>query len=368
MTNHSPGDGILQKENRRNEPPFFSICIPEYNRFDFLMVSLKSLKAQTYQGFEVCISDDCSPENKHVEIVSYLEENKLAYCFKRQEKNLRYDGNLRAAISMAAGKFCFLLGNDDELLNANVLQDIHDFITNSNYYGVLLVNFFEIPSGKVIRRILKDGIVGSGVPVALATFRDYSFVSGVLLPRFECQTLSTEEFDGTEMYQMYLGSRMVASGMNLAGLDLLAIGKDIQIPGKKVDSYAVRPGSAPGWPQARYLPLGRMGWLVVRSIENQLPIQDRQACVRSVFRQILGFTYGYWIINYRKVQSWKYSLEICIGMNPEYQLRKLHVGLFTRAYIWALYLLVTFGGLICPIFLFNYLEASLHRMAKSKKR
>jgi glycosyltransferase involved in cell wall biosynthesis len=358
----------FKKEKRREKTPFFSFCIPEYNRFDFLSIALESLKTQTFQDFEVCISDDCSPEKKHQEIVSYLEKNDIAFCFERQDKNLRYDGNLRASISMAQGKYCFLLGNDDKLLDNDVLQKVHDFIVNQQYYGVLLLNYFEISSGKNIRRVSSSGVIGSGAPVAQATFRDYSFVSGVLLPSAECHALYTTEFDGTEMYQMYLGSRMVATGTSLAGMDLLAIGKDIQIPGQKVDSYANRPGSKPGWPKARYLPLGRMGWLVVRSVEVAVPANRRDACIRSVFRQILGFTYGYWIINYRKVQSWKYSLEICMGMNPSYQLRGLNPGWFTWTYLWMLYLFITTAGLLCPIFLFDSLEPTLYRIAKSRKR
>ena len=45
---------------------------------------------------------------------------------KRQERNQRYsDGNLRASIALAQGRYCWLMGNDDALASPDVLYDLH---------------------------------------------------------------------------------------------------------------------------------------------------------------------------------------------------------------------------------------------------
>lgn len=80
------------------------------------MEALKAIAEQTFRDFEVCISDDCSPEPGEKEVIRFLRENNVSHLYKRQPSNLRYDGNLRAVIGMAAGRYCFLHGNDDRLL------------------------------------------------------------------------------------------------------------------------------------------------------------------------------------------------------------------------------------------------------------
>src|SRR2546422_615489 len=92
------------------EKPFFSICIPQYNRTPFLIEACKMLAKQTFKNFEVCISDDCSTDGKQHQLLGYLEQSKLSFVYQRQKRNLRYDANLRASIGLAAGRYCVLLG------------------------------------------------------------------------------------------------------------------------------------------------------------------------------------------------------------------------------------------------------------------
>jgi glycosyltransferase involved in cell wall biosynthesis len=40
----------------------FSICIPQFNRIDHLIISLDELQPQNLNDFEVVISDDCSQD------------------------------------------------------------------------------------------------------------------------------------------------------------------------------------------------------------------------------------------------------------------------------------------------------------------
>src|SRR5258708_6128653 len=106
--------------------PYFSICVPQYNRTAFLIEACRSLAGQSFRNFEVCISDDCSTDGREEELIGYLETSGMSFVYRKQAKNSRYDGNLRASIALARGAFCFLLGNDDALATAEVLQSLHD--------------------------------------------------------------------------------------------------------------------------------------------------------------------------------------------------------------------------------------------------
>ena len=347
--------------------PYFSVCIPEYNRADFLLEALRSLEKQTFRDFEICISDDCSPEARHQEFSQFLSQSGITFTIIRQQKNLRYDGNMRASITLARGQYCFLLGNDDVLASPNILEQIHDAIERHQHPGAIITNYSEISSGKLYRRMAQTGILGTGAGLAATTFRDYAFVSGVVLRRDLCHEFATDRFDGTEMYQMYLGARIVSAGHALLGLDLVAIQKDIQIPGLSVDSYAKRPPAASGWPKARKLPLARMGALVAQAIEPSVSRRQLDHYTWIIFKQFILFTYAFWLIEYRRVQSWKYSFEVCLGMSPRYQLEGLNVSIWNRSRIQALYILVTVAGLVIPVWLFARLRWLFYKIAKRKQ-
>ena len=43
-----------------------SICIPHYNRAEYLIKVLDTIKDQTYKNIEVVISDDCSKDDSQI--------------------------------------------------------------------------------------------------------------------------------------------------------------------------------------------------------------------------------------------------------------------------------------------------------------
>src|SRR5438067_1165981 len=78
----------------RHDAPVFSICIPQFNRTSFLIEACKSLVAQSFSSFEICISDDCSTDGREAELASFLLSSGLDFTYARQARNRRYDGNL----------------------------------------------------------------------------------------------------------------------------------------------------------------------------------------------------------------------------------------------------------------------------------
>jgi len=348
------------------ETAFFSICIPQFNRTSFLLESLRWLERQVFRNFEVCISDGLSTDGRAGELVHFLESSGMRHRYFLQPQRSPYDRNLRGAIALARGRYCFLLGNDDRLSSENTLQQVATALGTYNSPEVAVTNYTELSSGAAFRRTTKSGIIGAGVPAAAANFRNFSFVSGVILNRKLAQQYASDRWDGSEMYQTFLACRMIAAGGHLVGLNEVVIAKDIQLPGESVDSYARRP-RAPKWPiRERELPLAQLGRVVFDAIEPFTRPKDRDAISKMIFQQLLLFTYPPWLVEYRRVQSLSFALGVAFGMRPKNLLKNVRLSLATKLYLRVLYMLVTVTGLTVPIWLFGRVRLRLYAFAKRR--
>lgn len=100
---------VLAASASHLDAPEFSICIPQYNRTPFLIEACRSIAAQSFISFEVCISDDCSTDGREEELISFLRESRMDFTYARQARNRRYDGNLRGLFRLRAADLFFCL-------------------------------------------------------------------------------------------------------------------------------------------------------------------------------------------------------------------------------------------------------------------
>lgn len=345
--------------------PLFSICVPQYNRTSFLIRALQKFLEQDFQDFEFCISDGGSTDGRQQELIDFLKKSGRPFRFVQHHQNKRYDPNIRASIALASGRYCLLMGNDDMPATNSSLGLLAESLRSNEYAEVLIPNFLELGTNQTVRRIRQTGILGQGPEAALRYFRDFSFVSGICLDRAKCQALSTEKWDGSEMYQMFLGCRILAQGGRLLGLDQVLIYKDIQIPGESVDSYAKRVAPAALDIREVQLPLAQLPGLVCDAIRPTVSPSRYQQIVRKIFKQFLLFTCGFWFFEYRRVLSWSYAAGVCLGLRPKRILPTVDANLFTQFYVSILFWGVSFLGLIFPVRCFFGLKPFLYRMAKS---
>jgi hypothetical protein len=365
----SPAARRRIEERRRARPPFFSVCVPQYNRTSFLLHGLRRLAEQTFADFEVCISDDCSTDGRGQELLDYLETSGMGFVYERQGSNLRYDGNLRASIALASGRYALLMGNDDCLSGVDTLERLHRVITGApGHPAVVLTNYKDLGSGRVMRRVRSRGWVPGDVKVATRAFRNFSFVSGVLLDARAAQAEATTRWDGSEMYQMYIGTRLLARGGALLNVDEVTVQQGIRLPGEEVDSYARRPRLDPCPIVERRLPLGYVGRLVIDAVEPCVRPERRRQVVLSVFGQVLMLTYPFWLWEYRRVQSWRYSAGLALWMRPGNLVQGLHLGVIERGLLAFVYVIVTVLGLTVPVRVFDALYPRLYALAKTMAR
>ena len=346
--------------------PFFSFCIPNYNRTDFLLQTLQSIVRQNFNDYEVCISDGNSTDGRFGEIRNFLETHQIAHQLHESHINLQYDPNLRKAIALSSGQYLVLMGNDDALSTENTLTYLHSVITQQPNAGVLITNYLELSSGRTFNRMESTGVIGTGPTIAATTFRDYSFISGILMHGPAARALASDRCDGGEMYQMYLGAAIVSSGKDLIGINEVCIDKDIQITGLQVDSMKTRPKLSPSWSDRPNLPMMHIFHTVSLGIETALPGQKLGKYYAAILKQLYSYTYPYWILQYKHLQSFKYALLFFYCLRPNTLLRNRKLTFFERLQVWAMYLGTCALALITPIQLFKDLEPLLYRIAKRK--
>jgi hypothetical protein len=265
---------------------------------------------------------------------------------------------------MASGQYCLLMGNDDCLASPNSLAQLHAAVTSHPNTGVVVSNFKGYTDGKIYRRMRRTGAVGTGPKVAIEMFRNLSFVSGIVLKADRSKAHSTTQWDGSEMYQMFLGCRIVAEGYELVETEEVAVRMGIGIEGETVDSYATRPREGRYSMQERKIPLVQLGKVVCGAIAPYCPSWVSRAS-RQVFQQILMFTYPFWLIEYRRVQSWGFAAGVARGMRPANLLPERGVSTIDRFWIGSCYALMTLLGLSVPVKMFAALRQQFYSIAKS---
>jgi glycosyltransferase involved in cell wall biosynthesis len=353
-------------ERRPSARPFLSICVPQYNRTSFLLAACRSIAAQEFRDFELCISDDRSTDGRAAELIEYLRASGIPYVWELQEKNRRYDGNLRSALRLARGEYCFLLGNDDGLAGPSALTTVASALRGNPDCAVAIANYEDFATGQQYRRV-SNGRLGAGVGGAIRLFRHVSFVSGVVLRRAEVEEFATDAWDGSEMYQMYLVASALAAGGSALGIGQSIVRKDIRIAGESVDSYASGGRLDPCPLVERPLNLVWIPRLIAAAVEPYTSAGERSRLSRSVAAQLLAFTYPFWLFEYRRVQSWKYSAGIALGMRPRNLLKGVQLGFSDEVMLRLLYAAVTTAGLTLPRALFERMRRRLFALAKSTR-
>ena len=111
-----------------------SVIIPTYNRFKYLLNTIKSIKEQTYKNFEIIVINDCSTQKEYYEynwekndvIIINLEEN------SKKKFGFACIGYVRnQGIEIATGHYIAFC-DDDDIWFPNKLELQIDRIIKTN--------------------------------------------------------------------------------------------------------------------------------------------------------------------------------------------------------------------------------------------
>lgn len=141
------GNRLMQVDNRLAKEmmastsswlmkPKISILMPTYDTpSDVLQQAIESVRAQIYDNWELCISDDCSPNPQVKEIVSRFVRSDKRIKAVYGERNEGVSAATNRALGIATGDFIALFDHDDILerqalfrIAEAVVADDPDFI------------------------------------------------------------------------------------------------------------------------------------------------------------------------------------------------------------------------------------------------
>lgn len=105
--------------------PKVSFVVPCYGLAHLLPECVNSILTQTYTSLEVIIMDDCSPDDTEAVAETYSDPRII---YVRNEQNLGHLRNYNKGISIAQGKYVWLISADDFLRRPYIVERYVDLL------------------------------------------------------------------------------------------------------------------------------------------------------------------------------------------------------------------------------------------------
>src|ERR1039458_1313155 len=125
--------------------PFVSFVVPCYKMAHLLPQCVNSILGQDYENFEVLIMDNCSPD-RTPEIAQSFNDPRVRHI--RNESNVGHIRNFNKGITLARGKYVWVLTADDLLRSPHVLGRFLDLMERTPRVGFVFCRAVELHGGK----------------------------------------------------------------------------------------------------------------------------------------------------------------------------------------------------------------------------
>ena len=158
-----------------NNKLLVSVPVITYNSSKFVLETLESIKAQTYQNIELIISDDCSTDNTVDLCQKWVEENKDRFVRTQiitSETNTGVSANLNRAEDACHGDWVKGIAGDD-LLTPNCIEDFLMYVQQNPDHYFLFGNIEGINEN------------GESISNCLDKFLDKSFFDLTAVEQYE---------------------------------------------------------------------------------------------------------------------------------------------------------------------------------------
>lgn len=129
--------------------PKVTVAIPTYNRASLLKECLEVVLRQTFQDFEVIVSDNCSPDDT-TETVRAFSDPRIRYY--RNESNLGAFANMNRCLELARGEYITIMHDDDIYMPRFLEQEVRLLDAHPNV-GMVHCAAFEIDQNRVPQRL-----------------------------------------------------------------------------------------------------------------------------------------------------------------------------------------------------------------------
>lgn len=139
-----------------------SIITPTWNSEKYIIETIKSVKNQTYQNWEMVIVDDCSTD-RTIDVLKGIAKTDKRIKVLQQEKNLGAGAARTRGMLSSVGRFVAYLDADD-LWKPNKLEKQVQFMKENNYAfsctSYEVVNDAGVPLNKYIHMLPEVDYIG----------------------------------------------------------------------------------------------------------------------------------------------------------------------------------------------------------------
>lgn len=197
------------------EKPLVSIISPAYNHEKYITDCIKSVRAQSYQNWEMIIIDDGSTDSTYNLAASFAsEDNRIKAFTQRNVGIFRLAESYNFALSKCSGKYIAILECDDIWLPEKLEMQVELMERNPSYvlsWGKAYISsadlsdnyslsppddpdtdlYFNRPPGKFLRRLMMSGIPALTVVIRKdALIETGGFLQGHGLPLVDMPTIA----------------------------------------------------------------------------------------------------------------------------------------------------------------------------------
>lgn len=130
----------MRLSDMQEKMPLVSVAVITYNSSKYVLETLESIKAQTYQNIELIVSDDCSTDNTIQLCKDWCEKNKDRFVKSNivsGSSNIGVTGNCIQAWNMCSAKWIKTIAGDDMLLPSCIDDNLKYVIDNPEAVIVL---------------------------------------------------------------------------------------------------------------------------------------------------------------------------------------------------------------------------------------
>ena len=127
--------------------PLVSFVVPCYKFAHLLPQCVNSILEQTYQNYEILIMDNCSPDNTP-EVAASFNDPRVKHI--RNDVNIGHVRNFNKGITMASGKYVWLVSPDDWLRGPEVLDRYVDVMERNPEVGYVFCRAIEVQGSEEV--------------------------------------------------------------------------------------------------------------------------------------------------------------------------------------------------------------------------
>lgn len=198
----TPQELNRQREETWKEKPLFSIVVPLYKTpVKYLEQLVKSVRAQTYDNWELCLSDGSGELSPLANYLDRLAQKDKRIKVVRHETPLRISANTNAAIGIARGEFLVFADHDD-LLTEDALYECAKALEQQPDTDLIYSDEDKVSMNG--RRYFEPHFKSDYNPDLLCSMNYFCHLVVVRRLLTEQTGLLREEFDGAQDYDFVL--------------------------------------------------------------------------------------------------------------------------------------------------------------------